>query len=206
MTEQSYDIPGPEDNQLRSWIFFWDKGVDYMIHRSGTKGRAPAMLLGGGLSHAGDDGLDEIGNPEDNDQTITIPAYLSGLLPNVFSRGLNSNVVSVWTGVLGWSADLLPWVGQVPASVSKRPTHLPAPHEFARSRDLGWENVPGQEWISAGYSGEGMTLAWGCGKAIAYMVLGIDRQMKVAEWLPEEYIITDKRVEEADVRKLKEFY
>jgi hypothetical protein len=64
----------------------------------------------------------------------------------------------------------------------------------------------GPEWKSAGYSGEGMTLAWKCGKAVAYMILGLDERFKVQDWLPEQYLITAKRVKDADVRKLKELY
>jgi len=51
---------------------------------------------------------------------------------------------------------------------------------------------------------KGWALAWGCGKAIAYMVLGIDKEMEVSRWLPDQYTISEKRVKEADVRKLKE--
>jgi hypothetical protein len=51
-----------------------------------------------------------------------------------------------------------------------------------------------------------MTLAWKCGKAVAYMILGLDERFKIQDWLPEQYLITAKRVKDADVRKLKELY
>jgi hypothetical protein len=60
-----------------------------------------------GLSHASDDELHSVGEPRDDDQTIPVKAYLSGLLPSLFAGSQNTDVLSTWTGILGWSADLL---------------------------------------------------------------------------------------------------
>jgi glycine/D-amino acid oxidase-like deaminating enzyme len=203
MTEQRFDLKQKDGIMDRSWMFFWDKGVDYMIFRQGEH-RTGALFLGGGLSHASDDGLDSVGEPSDDDQTIPVKAYLSGLLPSLFAGSKNTEILSTWTGILGWSADLIPWVGPIPSSVSGRDT-IPE-NGNKKETDAAWVQVDGREWISAGYSGEGMTLAWKCGKAVAYMILGLDKQYKVQDWLPEQYLITAKRVKDADVRKLKELY
>lgn len=166
MTEQGYDLPCRNESTERSWIFFWNKGVDYMINRRPHGNESGSLLLGGGLSHATEDGLGEIGTPWDNEETVPIAAYLTGLLPQVF-RGLrNTTVRSTWTGILGWSADLLPWVGPLPREVSHRMLEHIEQGEDACAGEETWGNCAPNEWISAGYSGEGTTLAWRCGKLL----------------------------------------
>jgi len=202
MTEHSFPLPKREDGTERSWAFLWRKGFDYFIHRRGYSTRKPAVLLGGALAISGDEGMGEFGIASDADQGIFISAYLRGLLPTLFTTQKETELRTSWTGIMGWSADLIPWVGAVPSLLTLR-----SPNPAVRNEGTEkWESVSGREWISAGYSGEGMTHAWLCGKAIAFMVLGLEEEEKVANWLPEEYRVTEKRVKEADVRKLKELY
>jgi glycine/D-amino acid oxidase-like deaminating enzyme len=194
MTEQHFAM-APADS-ARSTAFLWRKGFDYFIHRPDTPGRQGAMLLGGALSQSGDDGFDEFGIPSDANKGLFIAAYLRGLLPTMYNPTQETKLVSSWTGIMGWSADLMPWVGRIPSSVTGR---YP-PQNWGKPQ----ESVTGGEWICAGYSGEGMTHAWGCGKALATMILGKGSTLK--DWFPEQYYITENRVETAHVRKLKELY
>ncbi|KAK4159567.1 putative FAD dependent oxidoreductase-like protein [Cladorrhinum sp. PSN259] len=194
MTEQHFKI-SPKDS-LRSTAFLWRKGFDYFIHRPDTPERQGAILLGGALSQSGDDGFDEFGVPSDADRGLFIAAYLRGLLPTMYDPARETKLVSSWTGIMGWSADLMPWVGRIPASLTGR--------DVSGGSKGGISPVLNGEWLCAGYSGEGMTHAWGCGRALAAMMLG--KGTAVKKWFPEEYGITEKRAEEADVRKLKELY
>lgn len=194
MQEQHFAMP-PAD-MSRSTAFLWRKGFDYFIHRPDTPKRQGAILLGGALSQSGDDGFDEFGIPSDADTGLFITAYLRGLLPTVYDPSREIRFISSWTGIMGWSADLMPWVGRLPSSVTGRPLRS----DLVENRSP----IVGGEWVSAGYSGEGMTHALGCGKALAMMILGKDRELE--DWFPREYHITEKRVESADVRKLKELY
>jgi hypothetical protein len=71
-------------------------------------------------------------------------------------------VKALWSGILGISVDLLPWVGCLPRAVSGRSE--PPPTSVVKSeKEDGGERMhvgaaPG-EWIAAGYSGEGMVHA-----------------------------------------------
>lgn len=47
------------------------------------------------------------------------------------------------------------------------------------------------EWIAAGFNGYGMVNSWGCGKALARLMVGMD----VGEDFPTSYLITEERVE-----------
>lgn len=197
MTEQHFELP-PADSS-RSTAFLWRKGFDYFIHRPDTPERQGGILLGGALSQSGDDGFDEFGVSSDADRGLFIAAYLRGLLPVLYDPTRETRFISSWTGIMGWSADLMPWVGLIPASVTGRAVQ-------AEQGPVGEQkNILEGEWLCAGYSGEGMTHAWGCGRALATLMLGREATA-VLNWFPKEYYITEERVREADVRKLKELY
>ena len=57
--------------------------------------------------------------------------------------------------------------------------------------------APPGEWISAGYTGEGMVHAWMSGKALAYMLLGADAEIK--PWFPEILRISEERWKKANL-------
>jgi hypothetical protein len=83
-----------------------------------------------------------------------------------------------WTGIMGFSRDNLPWVGEVPGSAGL--------------------------FVLAGYTGHGMPNAWLCGKSVATMVLEDDVSVAVEkvveEGLPRAYLLNEERIEKA--RKL----
>ncbi|KAJ7038709.1 nucleotide-binding domain-containing protein [Mycena alexandri] len=86
-------------------------------------------------------------------------------------------IKAAWTGIMGLSADGQPWVGRANLSLAR----------------------PG-EWIAAGFSGEGMTHAWLAGVALARMVLvDVSVKGKDASALPPQFLITEKRLKEADI-------
>ncbi|KAJ3541813.1 hypothetical protein NMY22_g3750 [Coprinellus aureogranulatus] len=130
------------------------------------------LMLGGGFAHAL---VTEIGTADDSQYNPAVREYLSRVLGSYFSVKRNGEkegkeeVKAVWSGILGISADAMPWVGSLPQAISAR-------------GDSG-------EWIAAGYTGEGMVHAWMSGKALAFMVLGEE----VDSWFPEVFRISEKR-------------
>ncbi|KAA8642538.1 NAD(P)/FAD-dependent oxidoreductase [Aspergillus tanneri] len=81
-------------------------------------------------------------------------------------------LVSAWTGVMGFSADGMPVVGQLPSSLTGR-------------KGEG-------EYIAAAFNGYGMANCLLSGEALAKMMLGEG----VSEWLPAAYGIHDGRLKE----------
>ncbi|THV01231.1 FAD dependent oxidoreductase [Dendrothele bispora CBS 962.96] len=157
--------------------------------------------------------LTDIGNVDDTDWDRGIEAYLSGALSSGVDGGwfgrhwgeearpefkgdgaINSSqgeetlgkgrVMKVWGGIMGFSADRLPWVGRLPSKIAGRDSRNKMTEENDEVSSLA---APG-EWIAAGFSGEGMVQAWMCGKALACMVLDKDETM-----LPDSLHITEKR-------------
>lgn len=184
--------------------------------------------------------LEYVGIVDDAGSEFEIQAYLGGALERYFTGwGKESTPVdepdagngtwgqgrtkAMWTGIMGLSADGFPWVGRVPMKVSGR-TEPVVGASSSKVRELG-NDANGQslhsrisltspgEWISAGYTGEGMTQAWLSGEVLARMILGvndgkpemgsrIDFGPHVVD-LPKEFGITDKRWKAA---KIEDFF
>ncbi|KAI0039488.1 hypothetical protein FA95DRAFT_1684269 [Auriscalpium vulgare] len=178
-------------------------GYDYLTQLPGPLG---ALLFGGGAAQAGHMILPEVGCADDAGMNMGIASHIGGALPEYFGRANwgaedvqdrdeggdlgwdEGRVMAVWTGVLGISADDLPWVGRIPSKIS------------GRANGAGVEG----EWMAAGYSGEGMAHAWMCGSALAYMILGVEDEMKVSEWFPAVYRVSETRWKRATLDRLGE--
>lgn len=78
--------------------------------------------------------------------------------------------LKVWSGIMGFTADGMPLVGNVPASLTGRPGR--------------------GEWISAGFNGHGMDKCWLSGEAVARMVLG---ETHIPQF-PRAYLLDAERV------------
>jgi glycine/D-amino acid oxidase-like deaminating enzyme len=86
-----------------------------------------------------------------------------------------------WSGIMGFSRDTAPWVGQIPNSKSL--------------------------WICAGYTGHGMPNAMLCAKGVVDMLLEAEQEggdvpalqaaMIEDGRLPQNYLITEERLQEA---------
>jgi glycine/D-amino acid oxidase-like deaminating enzyme len=208
MTAQAPSKPSPQLSSSRSWTFFSEKSMEYLTQRPGDMGE---LMLGGGLFQSG---TDEIGVADDSKLNLTVGAYLGGILPMVFeNEGSNLEqtkfqMLSTWTGIMGFTIDALPFVGRLDSVFSKRKVR-----GSGGSDGVSTSAAPG-EWIAAGYNGEGMVNGWLCGVAVALMVLGKEDEERVAsvgvpegkvgDWLPSEYLLTRRRIEKASIYKLAE--
>lgn len=203
------------------------------------------MMFGGGADLGGaswDTFVDNFGVSDDSHSQFQVEAYLCGSLQRYLSESwgaegvetqneANSDskwekgrVKAVWSGIIGLSADMFPWVGRIPriASGRREPVHIASTSKELRG---SWTAAPG-EWISAGFTGEGMVHAWLCGKALACMILGNgDRPTSPDSFLstltmdtsktnvqsedvdlPKAFLITEQRVKKAKIQQLLEWY
>lgn len=98
--------------------------------------------------------------------------HLQQTLPRFFGNRHSQAwpLVSSWSGIMGFSSDGLPVVGQLPSSLT------------GRQGD--------GEWIAAAFNGYGMANCLLSGEALAQMMLGED----VIDWLPEAYGINSQRL------------
>jgi glycine/D-amino acid oxidase-like deaminating enzyme len=99
-----------------------------------------------------------VGEADDSYVVDHVADYVRKFVPSRFAIGSNVVTDPVWTGVIGWSCDDLPWVGPVP----QHPAVL----------------------VCGGFSGHGLTQTFLCGKAVAAMSLGQKPTHFVDRFLP----------------------
>lgn len=148
----------------------WQKGADvYLIQRpNGT-------IVVGGLRDVAPGG--EVGVDRDDELNPSIEKGLHSvchealkLRPNGAAEEQTLHSEGDWTGIMGFSSDAHPWVGQVPESVG---------------------GGPGL-WVAAGFTGHGMPAAARVAMAVAQEISG-RADIKV----PKEYVISEQRIEAA---------
>ena len=226
----------PYQAEKRSWSFEYEVGFDYLtqIPRNKTlKSEAAGalaehkeekedatggdLMFGGGFAQTKNCGLNELGVTDDSVLNPEAAEHLRTALgkafdpPSVLGAEKNGDfeVKSMWTGIMGFSMDSLPFVGRLPESLAKRymfqeqgeQVEIPIVSKHIKGNKQG---MKGAEWMSAAYSGEGMVNAWGCGKALAIMILGREEEDKVEEWFPDEMKITEERLENASLTRVLE--
>ena len=160
-TQRSYGFVGPHKD-------------DYLIQRPEEKGAH--LMFGGGRSYG-----PSLGISSDADVDTNVAKYLRTALPRLLTSDAEHKgqaelkATHQWTGIMGFSRDNLPWVGEVPS----------APGLF----------------VLAGYTGHGMPNAWLCGKSVATMVLADDADAAVEkcveQGLPRAYLLTEERMRKA---------
>ena len=171
----------------------------------------------------GNDGLSELGTFDDSKIKAGFAVHLSGSLPLLFGNinwGTEAvphprrdgdehwhvgRVKALWSGIIGVSADRIPWVGRIPVRLTGRsaPPNSSTPsvsnpnekHYIESSTTnnlLGFNTISvtstPEEWHAAGYSSEGMAHACLSGRALALHVL--DRKDEAKDWLPEDMALS----------------
>ncbi|KAG0646717.1 hypothetical protein D0Z07_6189 [Hyphodiscus hymeniophilus] len=146
---------------------------DYLVQRPFTSsGRAGELMFGGGRSYASGAGL---GVSDDSSIDPPAAAYLRREINEVLNLQHDREELKAsyeWSGIMGFSRDELPWVGEV-------------------SEEVGLGGGDGL-FVSGGFTGHGMPNAWLCGKAAAGLMVG-NKEVD----LPGSYLLTRERVEKA---------
>jgi len=154
--------------------FVWDDDYDYLIQRQGN-GRH--VIIGG--RDSGDPGgfVGQLGDFDDSTYNDAIVRALKGFPAEHFAgwsaAGDKVQEAHCWTGVMGYSKDMLPFVGELPGK--KR------------------------QYIAAGYSGHGMARIFLSVKALCQYMWGEEIDQRV----PEVYFDLESRLgDEIDLVKL----
>ncbi|KAK6382125.1 hypothetical protein LTS17_004010 [Exophiala oligosperma] len=147
-------------------IRFGPQEYDYLVAR--TDG---SIVVGGAKQKVL---LDDSYWRDNTDDSAMIPGaeeYFEGYMQRTFHgwEDTKARVTDIWTGVMGYSADLMPWVGAVP----------------------GRQGV----FVSAGFTGHGMPRILGCAEALAGLVSGKAKGMQETG-VPKPYWVTEHRLSE----------
>ncbi|GFP58500.1 hypothetical protein TASIC1_0010031100 [Trichoderma asperellum] len=197
----------------RSWSVIYGNGFDYVTQRpDGEDGSAGELMLGGGLFRSKDEGLDQIGVWDDG-RTDAFPLmHLRGSMATIFEPkwGVGGELRGAWTGIMGFTGDMLPFVGSLPAEMD---VAVQSRKSKAKRMQGGFERGASGQWLAAGFNGEGMVWAWLSGVAVAIMMLGLEEKDlekavgrpggRLDEWYPMEEVRVDAaRLRRADLTNL----
>ncbi|OCT53760.1 FAD dependent oxidoreductase superfamily protein [Cladophialophora carrionii] len=155
--------PAPHLNNSYS-IRYGPQEYDYLISRTDGSvvvgGAKQAVLLDETYWH---------NNINDSELIPGAEKYFTGYMQRMFHGWEDSGaeITDIWTGVMGYSSDLVPWVGDVPGR-------------------------PGI-FVNAGFTGHGMPRILGCSEALAAVVRGDVHSLKDTS-LPAPYWITEDRL------------
>ncbi|QIX02529.1 hypothetical protein AMS68_008046 [Peltaster fructicola] len=133
----------------RTYSFIYKTGYEYMITRPpGTVGQGD-IIIGGGIHKLPRSGASRYGNTDDSTLEPTITDYLRHCTKRCFSDKWGEDDTAgtkEWSGIMGATADGLPYVGAVP-------------------------DMQGI-YISAGFNGHGMVLCLKLAEALVHMMNG----------------------------------
>ncbi|KAF6845195.1 putative FAD dependent oxidoreductase [Colletotrichum musicola] len=142
---------------------------DYLIQRPSP---GLELILGGGRANGTARG---VGISDDDELDPVVAAYLRQAGASNLDLGGGGKAPEElearyeWTGIMAFSRDGRPWVGEVPAGAVLG----------------GGDGL----WVCAGYTGHGMPQAALCGRAVAGMMAGRNNGIK----LPREFVLTEER-------------
>lgn len=143
-----------------------------MITRPSSTLDAGTIVIGGGVGTLPLSGASEYGNTDDTTLHPALSKYLTNITASYFSTnwGVDSALGRLkreWTGIMGASADGLPYVGAMPDMAGV--------------------------WLSASFNGHGMVLCFKCAEALVGMLTGGEGGKSDEGWFPASFKITKER-------------
>lgn len=171
MTAQRPGSNLPKDGLSRTYSFIYDDGYEYMIPRPQGSKFAGDIMIGGGTTKAPEEGLREFGETDDTTTVPVVRKYLEECTKDYFGSNWGKDhpegrIRRVWTGIMGYSADGFPLVGQVPGKNGL--------------------------YISASFQGSGMVLCFLAARALVSMV-NHDDEAKLNQWFPKAFRMAPER-------------
>ncbi|KAF3491935.1 uncharacterized protein GIQ15_01452 [Arthroderma uncinatum] len=109
----------PRDGLPRTYSFVYSGGYDYMIPKPEGSKFAGDIVMGGGFTKGEDKGLSQYGTTDDTTVALEISEYLTSSTKKFFGDNWGQDdpegrVRREWSGIMGYSTDGFPWVGEIP--------------------------------------------------------------------------------------------
>jgi glycine/D-amino acid oxidase-like deaminating enzyme len=169
----------PVNGLPTTYSFIYKNGYEYMIPRPQGSKYEGDIIIGGGLVMAKDEGVEEFGTTDDTTLNADIGKYLTETTPRYFGSDWGNDhedgrIRKQWTGIMGYSPDGFPFVGEVP----------------------GEKNL----WMAGSFQGHGMVLCFMCARALVAMMGGDEG--KLENWFPEAFKVSEGRLEKKFIGRL----
>jgi glycine/D-amino acid oxidase-like deaminating enzyme len=162
----------PKTGLPNTYSFIYEKGYEYMIPQPLGSKFAGDIVIGGGLTKAVEEGLYEFGNTDDTTINRDISAYLRDTTTRYFGENWGEDdkegrIRKEWTGIMGYSPDGYPLVG----------------------------NMPDEDglFISASFQGHGMVLCFLCARALSEIMCDGDSS-DLDRWFPRAFRVRKGRL------------
>jgi len=173
MTAQVPGTAMPKDGLPTTYSFIYGNGYEYMIPRPRGSRFAGDIMIGGGSTIAPNEGLCEFGNTDDTTTEPVIVDYLRQSTKRYFGQYWGEDhpdgrLRRAWSGIMGYSADGFPLVGQVPDEKGL--------------------------YIAASFQGLGMVLCFHSAKALVEM-LKHGNERDLGEWFPRSFRMSPGRLQ-----------
>ncbi|KAI6820925.1 FAD dependent oxidoreductase [Hortaea werneckii] len=158
-----------------TYSFIHETGYEYMMTLPAAAVNAGDIVVGGGLHQLPNDGATRYGETDDSDLEPSIQEYLRDCTPRFFGKIWGRDhqagrIKKEWSGIMGASADGLPYVGAVP-------------------------NVAPGLWMSCSFNGHGMVWCLKSAEALVGMMVGDKAEQKVIRhWFPQSSVVTADRM------------
>lgn len=155
-----------------TYSFIYSNGYEYMIPRPQRLRFAGDIAIGGGLIKSAHSGLYEFGTTDDTKIDSSTISYLQNCAANYFGSNWGHDhpegrMRNVWTGIMGYSADGFPLIGQVP-------------------------NQQGL-YIAASFQGSGMVLCFLSALALVRL-MNHGKEEELEQWFPAAFRVNESRM------------
>lgn len=171
MTAQRPGSGLPKGGLLGTYSFIYNDGYEYMIPRPQASKFQGGIMIGGGATKAPEEGLREFGETDDTTTMPAIQGYLEDCTKSYFGSNWGEDhpdgrLRRAWTGIMGYSADGFPLIGQIPDT-----------------DDL---------YVAASFQGLGMVLCFLSAKALVSIMSRTD-EAELDQWLPKTFRMASER-------------
>ena len=172
ITAQRPGMKMPSKGLATTYSFIYTKGYEYMVPRPPGSSLEGDLVIGGGLTKGSDNGLYEFGTTNDAVVDQTIIKYLTESTPRYFEMEWGNDhpegrVRNQWSGIMGYSADGHPFVGDVPGRTGL--------------------------YVAASFQGHGMVLCFLTAKALVH-IMSNKHDEELYQWYPRAFRVTEERI------------
>ena len=171
MTAQRPGSGLPKDGLGTTYSFIYNDGYEYMIPRPQGSTFEGDIMIGGGLTKGPSEGLYEYGTTDDTTIDPVILKYVEDSAAERFGSNWGQDdsegrLRRAWTGIMGYSSDGFPLIGQMPDE----------------------DNL----YIAASFQGSGMILCFESARALSEIMYQDDEALD--QWFPKAFRVTSERL------------
>lgn len=182
----------PTPSLKTTYSLHYDDGHEYMIpQQTGTRFEGD-IIMGGGLRKVAEGGLSQYGETDDSTRDEIISNHLHNCTQDIWGKNwgedhMDGRIRAEWSGVMGFSADGFPMVGEIP---DEKGLYICASFQGHGTRYFFERKTLFKKLIRR----LGMALVWRSAEAATKIMLEED-DADLSDWFPKPYRISKERMQ-----------